>query len=58
MLDRVRGDRPEEAMSRLAPLRRVGQADDIAHAALYLAGDESSYVTGVPFVVDGGFVAG
>jgi NAD(P)-dependent dehydrogenase (short-subunit alcohol dehydrogenase family) len=58
MLDRVRGDRPEEAMGRFAPLRRVGQADDIAHAALYLASDEAAYVTGVPFVVDGGFVAG
>jgi NAD(P)-dependent dehydrogenase (short-subunit alcohol dehydrogenase family) len=58
MLDRVRGDRPEEALQRYTPLRRVGQADDIAHAAVYLASDEASYVTGVPFMVDGGFVAG
>jgi NAD(P)-dependent dehydrogenase (short-subunit alcohol dehydrogenase family) len=58
MLDRVRGDRPEEALHRHAPLRRVGQADDIAHAAVYLASDEASYVTGVPFMVDGGYVAG
>jgi len=58
MLDRVRGDRPEEALHRYAPLRRVGHADDIAHAAVYLASDEASYVTGVPFMVDGGYVAG
>ena len=58
MLGRVLGDRAESALDRLAPLRRVGQADDIAHAALYLASDEAGYVTGVPFVVDGGFVAG
>jgi len=58
MLGRVLGDRPESALDRHAPLRRVGQADDIAHAALYLASDEAAYVTGVPFVVDGGFVAG
>jgi NAD(P)-dependent dehydrogenase (short-subunit alcohol dehydrogenase family) len=58
MLGRVLGDRPESALERHAPLRRVGQADDIAHAALYLASDEAAYVTGVPFVVDGGFVAG
>jgi NAD(P)-dependent dehydrogenase (short-subunit alcohol dehydrogenase family) len=58
MLDRVRGDRPESALHRHAPLRRVGQAEDIAYAALYLASDEASYVTGVPFMVDGGYVAG
>jgi NAD(P)-dependent dehydrogenase (short-subunit alcohol dehydrogenase family) len=58
MLDRVLAGRDESVLHRVAPLRRVGTADDIARAALYLASDESSYVTGVPFPVDGGFAAG
>ena len=39
------------------PMGRFGQAAEIAKAALYLASDESSYVTGTEFVVDGGITA-
>jgi NAD(P)-dependent dehydrogenase (short-subunit alcohol dehydrogenase family) len=40
------------------PLGRVGKPEEIAQAALYLAGDASSFVTGTALVVDGGGLAG
>jgi dehydrogenase/reductase SDR family protein 4 len=39
------------------PIRRIGQPHEIGHAALYLASDESSFVTGQVLVVDGGATA-
>lgn len=40
------------------PLRRAGLPEDIARAALYLASDDSAFVTGHDLVVDGGRIAG
>jgi NAD(P)-dependent dehydrogenase (short-subunit alcohol dehydrogenase family) len=52
-------DNPEsiiqETENRL-PLKRLGLPQDIAQAALYLASDDSSWITGAGFVVDGGFL--
>lgn len=39
------------------PPGRFGKADEMAHAALFLASDESSYVNGATFMVDGGITA-
>lgn len=40
------------------PLGRLGQPDDVANAALFLASDEASFITGVTLPVDGGHLAG
>jgi NAD(P)-dependent dehydrogenase (short-subunit alcohol dehydrogenase family) len=39
------------------PIGRFGRPDDIAYGALYLASDESAYITGTELVIDGGYTA-
>ena len=46
----------KEEWAKNIPLSRWAQAEDIANCALFLASDESDYITGAAFVVDGGFM--
>ena len=46
-----------QALNALHPLGHVGEPDDIAWACVYLASDESKFVTGSELVVDGGYTA-
>jgi NAD(P)-dependent dehydrogenase (short-subunit alcohol dehydrogenase family) len=51
------GQQPADAMARMLstiPMGRMGKADEIAKAALFLASDDSSFVTGIELFVDGG----
>ena len=55
------GEGDEEAGRRmivgLTPLGRMGHVDDIANAIVYLASDESTFMTGSELVIDGGWTA-
>lgn len=51
---------PEEyqKLANKHPMRRLGQPEEIAYGALYLASDESAFVTGIALPIDGGYTAG
>jgi len=44
-----------KSISSTVPLGRMGNPDEIAKAAVFLASDDSSFVTGIELFVDGGF---
>ncbi len=55
------GAQREAAIKQIAlqcPLKRFGQTSDVAHAALYLASEASSFITGTEMNIDGGILAG
>ncbi len=53
---REEGPSMEEFRS-MHPVDRIGEPEDVAHGALYLASEESKFVTGTELVIDGGFTA-
>jgi NAD(P)-dependent dehydrogenase (short-subunit alcohol dehydrogenase family) len=50
-------DSAREEVGRLHPLGHMGEPDDIAWGVVYLASDESRFMTGAALVIDGGYTA-
>ncbi len=50
-------DAMKERFKTMTPMGRIGKPEEIASAAVFLASDESSYITGIDLPVDGGIVA-
>lgn len=58
MVHRLFGATLPQSSVTAPPLRRIGQPEDVARAALFLASDDANYITGTVFPVDGGINAG
>lgn len=48
----------DQLYRKLVPLGRIGRPEEVAALALFLTSQDSSYITGQPFVIDGGWLAG
>ena len=59
MLERIvdRMSTTADNLASMVPMGRMGQAEEIAQAIVFLCSDAASYITGQPLVVDGGFTA-
>lgn len=63
MWDSFLGDESEREariaeIAKSVPLQKMGMAEDVAYAIVFLASDESQYITGIELTVDGGILAG
>ena len=57
ILDAPDPEKARQTLVRQVPLRRIGRPDDVANMIVYLASDESTFVTGTEMVIDGGVIA-
>lgn len=63
LVEKLAEDSPEgvqafrEALDSRHPIGHVGEPEDIAYGVLYLASDESKFITGTELVIDGGYTA-
>jgi hypothetical protein len=55
MMDTAMGEEDQKSYASRTPLRRLGQAEDIANAAVWLSSPMAAYITGISLPVDGGF---
>ncbi len=59
MIDPIKKDpKQQEAILTRLPMHRVGRAEEVSNLVLFLASDQSSYMTGSTVVIDGGWLAG
>ena len=57
ILDSPDPEKARQTLVRQVPLRRIGKPDDVANMIVYIASDESNFVTGTEMVIDGGVIA-
>lgn len=51
------GQKVRDKLAAAAPIGRLGRVEEVAHLVVFLASDESSFVTGAEHIVDGGLSA-